>query len=385
MRRSSRCLLIFLLTLCICFEGISQSRTSLEQERDRIVQQIEIADEQLKEAATITKSGLAELSALQAQIKSREQLIDNLKRQQNIGLRGIETNTDSIAKIDAHLDKLTIDFGKVMRLAHQKRRSHNTWISMFSANSFNEAILIFQYSNQFQAFLDRKKQEISHLKSAIQTKTQTILEEQSYIENLLADEKINFKKLAVAKEKKNALVLELKKDEAKLRSERDQKKKEREKLNDQIEAIIVKEMQKRANEKSKATATAPTSKHSLLWPVKNGYISSQFGEQAHPTIPSLKINNNGIDISAKSNSQVYTVMAGTVVGVTNIPGYDTMIILEHGELYTVYSKLMATNVAKGDEVALGQKIGELGKSGSLHFEIWKGKQKLDPEKWLKKQ
>jgi len=62
-----------------------------------------------------------------------------------------------------------------------------------------------------------------------------------------------------------------------------------------------------------------------------------------------------------------------------------MIIIDHSDYYTVYSKLTSARVQKGNSLLVGDVIGELGSTGDLHFEIWKGKTKLDPQDWLKKQ
>jgi len=376
-------LLTLLFLLLFTSNAIGQSRSSLEAERNRLIEQIEIADQQLANAESSTKSSLEELSALESQINSREELINNLKQQLDLGEKGLKNNSDSIQKMDLYMQNLNADFRRVMRLAHMKRRSQNWWLSIFSTSSLNEAILIFQYSNQFNKYLESKRGEINHLRMAIEHKNETISEEQNYTIKLLAAEKENFEKLEAAKSKKGKLLASLKKEEVRLRKERDEKRREREKLNTQIEKIILAELQKR---KAKPTKTVSfSSKNTLQWPTDNGYISCKFGEQAHLTIKSLKINNNGIDISAKPNSTVKAVLAGTIVGVTKIPGYDIMVIIEHDEYYTVYSKLASAKFAKGDSIEKGQSLGQLGDSGKLHFEIWKGKQKLDPATLLKKQ
>ena len=63
-----------------------------------------------------------------------------------------------------------------------------------------------------------------------------------------------------------------------------------------------------------------------------------------------------------------------------------MVIIRHGSYYTVYSKLNQVTVSKGQKLKRGQKIGSVatGENGSveLHFELWKDKIKLDPQKWF---
>ena len=62
-----------------------------------------------------------------------------------------------------------------------------------------------------------------------------------------------------------------------------------------------------------------------------------------------------------------------------------MVIVQHGQYYSVYSKLAQVTVAKDDQLKAGQVLGRLGDSAApeLHFEFWEGKKKLDPQKWLR--
>ena len=65
-----------------------------------------------------------------------------------------------------------------------------------------------------------------------------------------------------------------------------------------------------------------------------------------------------------------------------------MVIIRHGSYYSVYSKLDQVNISKGQKIKRGQKIGNIvaGDDGNaeLHFELWKDKTKLDPQKWFNK-
>ena len=72
----------------------------------------------------------------------------------------------------------------------------------------------------------------------------------------------------------------------------------------------------------------------------------------------------------------------------NIPGFNNMVIIQHGSYYTVYSKLVGVLVKKGDKISTGQQIGKLASSSNesvveMHFEVWKEKSQIDPEKWLR--
>jgi len=69
-----------------------------------------------------------------------------------------------------------------------------------------------------------------------------------------------------------------------------------------------------------------------------------------------------------------------------IPGMNNVIIVNHGDYYTLYAKLKNLKVEKGDIIKGGQIIAELVTNSDgitqLQFQIWKNNIKLNPEKWI---
>jgi murein DD-endopeptidase MepM/ murein hydrolase activator NlpD len=86
--------------------------------------------------------------------------------------------------------------------------------------------------------------------------------------------------------------------------------------------------------------------------------------------------HRAIDISAWSGAPIYAADAGYVVGAGwDDSGYGRMVVIDHGNgIQTLYAHMNAYYVSVGDEVAQGQQIGEMGKTGHatgphLHFEV----------------
>lgn len=248
-------------------------------------------------------------------------------------------------------------------------------------------------------------------------KIKTLEERKKEKESLLGSEKRHSQMLSLEMDTKNRLLETLKGDEARLAHDLEAKQAAASKLNNAIEKVIREEMERirreeRAaaaaskNSDSKATNTKPatptatpeiasvsqefqSNKGNLPWPVKNGVITGHFGRQPHPTIPNIEIVNNGIDIRTDEGAQVRSIFEGTVVGTQFIPGFDYMVILQHGSYYTVYSNLESVSVKKGDKVAIKQTLGKVSKNAKtntseVHFEIWKEKTRLNPQDWVGK-
>lgn len=126
----------------------------------------------------------------------------------------------------------------------------------------------------------------------------------------------------------------------------------------------------------------------LPWPVRNGVVAQKFGSVQDKDLK-IVTTNNGIDITVPSNTQVRAVSGGKVVQIAFLPTFGNIVIIRHPKSYlTVYANLGQLNVAKDDLIKSQQLVGLSGRmpeGGSVvHFEIWKGRVKQNPEKWLRR-
>ena len=139
---------------------------------------------------------------------------------------------------------------------------------------------------------------------------------------------------------------------------------------------------------TKLSGSFSLNKGKLPFPVAQGVVVEQFGIHPHPTLKNVKLPfNNGINISTKPGSGVKAVFDGVVKQVIAIPGYNQCVLVQHGQYFTFYCKLAKVTVKVGDKVSTGETLGNLESGGStatLHFELWNGTTKQNPELWLKK-
>ena len=67
---------------------------------------------------------------------------------------------------------------------------------------------------------------------------------------------------------------------------------------------------------------------------------------------------------------------------------NNVIIINHGDYYTLYAKLKNLVVEKGDIIIIGQNIADIVTNSDgvseLQFQVWKNNIKLNPEKWIMK-
>jgi len=101
-----------------------------------------------------------------------------------------------------------------------------------------------------------------------------------------------------------------------------------------------------------------------------GKLSSNFGSQR--ILNGVKKNpHNGIDIANSEGTPVYALSDAVVIAAKNNFYYNgTFILLDHGQsLTSIYLHLSKLNVAEGDTVKKGDKIGEIALRADLRVLI----------------
>ncbi len=137
------------------------------------------------------------------------------------------------------------------------------------------------------------------------------------------------------------------------------------------------------------TASFANMRGRLPRPVSGAFrITSRFGRQSLPELPDIVYDNPGIDAEVGEGVSALAVYAGKVSGVYMIPGYNTVVIVNHGNYYTVYGNIASPVVKVGDQVKAGQGLGSLSPDednrghSSIHFEVWRNREKLNPLEWI---
>lgn len=108
------------------------------------------------------------------------------------------------------------------------------------------------------------------------------------------------------------------------------------------------------------------------WPL-HGPITSPFGERTWED--HTQEFHRGIDIGAPTGTPVAAAKAGKVIFAGEMGTYGNVVFIDHGNgLSTRYAHLSVIDVAVGDELQRGEKLGEVGSTGfstgpHLHFEV----------------
>jgi len=118
-----------------------------------------------------------------------------------------------------------------------------------------------------------------------------------------------------------------------------------------------------------------------------GSVARPFGSRTDPEL-GVVLDNPGVDFRCAPSAAVRVVAGGRVEKATWVPGFGNTLLVRHGdEGWTVYAKLDEVAVKEGQAVAAGQTLGTAGRQedtgqGTLHFELWEGRQARNPADWL---
>ena len=398
-------LLLLFVFLVLPFHLFSQKKEKLKKDKQKIEKEIAYTNKLLKETKKNTQVSLNQLVLINKQIKHREELIVNINSEMGYINDNISGNNKTVEILKKDLSELKGQYAKMIYHAYINRNVNNKLMFVFAAKDFNQAYMRMKYMQQYSQYRKRQAAQIQLKQSEL---TQKISELEGLLydkKNLLTSEHDEKIKLDGEKNMKSQTVTSLQKKEQELARTLKVKEAAANKLQKAIESIISEEIKKAADRAKKATPTAKTftlspdemalsknfasNRQKLPWPVLRGVITSNFGENPHPVIPGIKVNNKGIDMATSSGSKARAVFDGTVIRVIEMPVYRNVVIVSHGEYYSVYSKLDAVYVKQGDKVKTKQDIGIVHTNSEeakteLHFEIWKGDVFMDPALWLAK-
>jgi septal ring factor EnvC (AmiA/AmiB activator) len=140
-----------------------------------------------------------------------------------------------------------------------------------------------------------------------------------------------------------------------------------------------------ATEARAASVRGGFRRHSLPFPTDGTRILHTFGKHTNSATGTV-IENPGIDIQTPQGSAVRAVAKGTVTLVNWLPGYGSLVIIDHGNTFrTVYANLASVGIRQGQAVKAGTVLGKSGRAADgeyVHFEIWHDRHKLNPAVWL---
>ena len=380
-------------------DKIQQKIQSKNKNLNNLKEEIKSVEQKLESNNKKKKTDKNDINKIDIEIKEIENTINELKKQRK---KIIENIKKIEIEISGKVKKLTELKEKLKKSSNYlyKNAKNKTYLSkIISANSIEHTTNIKKYFEILIKNNNEIKNEINKTIKNLKSNKENLNKEKQKQKKSTNDIKKRISELEKKKKNKEKSIKNIEKNSSTLKDEIKTKKMLILDMQKQIQNLISdkenakkleEELARRRSQKNKSTSgNFAKMKGKLNWPTDNGIIIEKFGMQTNSELHT-QIPNIGIEIKADKNSPIYPVLDGSIYSITYNREYGNIVMLSHGDgYYTVYTNIDNIFVNQNDYIETDNKIGEVSKSKitnqySFNFQIYKNKENLNPEIWLKK-
>ena len=390
--KSLRLFLPILLLCSLCAVPLrAQDLSAKQQRKQKIEQEIRFLDKQLKNLGDKHRSTTEHLTLVQKKVSARKSLLNRIDGQIHELDAQIAEKKADIARTQAELDTLGGYYERLIYNAYKNRDTKVWFMYVLGSESVGQGYRRLTYFKNLSDAVGVQADRIRETRARLEQEQISLQESRRQLVALRGQREKEYKQLVSDQRQSQSLIKRIAKDQKKYRKDLAAKRKEVENLNRQIAKMVASTVaaDKRAKDMVDPTLSGEfaQNKGKLGWPVNEGVITDRFGVHYHPVYKNIRLpENNGITISTNAGAEVFSVFDGVVKQIVVIPGYNQCVLIQHGRYYTFYCKLAGVSVKPRQKVRTGESIGYLtvdGNVSAIHFQIWDGTVKQDPEKWLK--
>nr|WP_289623349.1 peptidoglycan DD-metalloendopeptidase family protein [Gabonibacter chumensis] len=375
--------------------SFSQSIDEVKKKKEQAEKEISYLNKLLNSTRNNRSTTLQKLTIINQKIVKGKEIIQSLNDEVSYLEKLITDNERIKIHLESDRQKMLDFYAKMVYETWKKKNQSDKLVFIFSSTTLMQAYARYKYFDQVQ---DYSKRQIELIKTAndslttVNNKLNLLVSEKNGKQNLIAAKNAE---LIREQNQANSYVNELKKKERELDKKLKAEIKKREVLANKLKSLIAAQAKKSGSKNSNYKLTPEEklisddfakNRGKLPWPVEEGFVSEKFGVNVHPLFKQVKLTNDGITVTTSAGADVRSVFTGTVVEIMFIPGYNNVVMIRHGNYLTLYSNIIKVYIRKGDVIKLKQKIGKLASdnesSSTLNFQIWRDKEKLDPQLWL---
>lgn len=358
------------------YEKIKQEIKKVQEEAAKRAKQQRDAEQQLKKLQQQKKETQKDLAMIQEQLEANSLAMMELEMQILDTESALMDANEQLAAVNKRIEERDELIRERLRMMYKKGEVKYIEVLM-NATSFSDFLDRMHYLNlivnQDHAILEQQKAD----KAVKEQKQQEVAAHLASLNDLYEQHEMKRLELEELRKEREVQIASLQ-----------QKEEELEHLSEEIEKLIMALAKKEAELQETAKKLA-FSAGKLAYPLPQTYrVTSNFGNRTDP-ITGQKAYHSGMDIGAPYGTSILAAADGIVIAAQFVSGYGNYVIIDHGSgIWTLYAHMSKITVKKGDEVEVGQKIGEVGSTGRstgnhLHFEVRKNQTAVDPAPYLK--
>lgn len=405
-RYTFKYILFILVLLSLPAVAVAQkTRRDLENKKKKLQEDIQYLNKLLEQTTNNKESSLGRLMTVNRKINLQEQVIATVSKEIEIIQSQIKASNDTIGSMEIKLSDLKKEYARMVVDAYKTEKGYNKLSFIFASKDFEQAALRMRYVQEYQEYRHRQAILIDSTSKEVGKKVTRLQKTKDEKKQLLASVESEQNTLAAEKTEQQKIYNQLKGKEKQYRRQLAEKQRASQKLDASIKRLVEEEIRKsNANTKTAGSNSKPlelkltpeaqalsqnfeSNKGKLPWPVVEGVITRPFG--TYSPMPGITMTNNGIDIGTTKGAIARAVFDGTIAVVTDDPdpSQGKVVIIKHGEFFSVYVHLKEVFVKVGEKIKTKQTLGtilydEQNQVADLELEIWKSQNKLDPQEWL---
>ena len=432
--------LFFILITSLSWSQSAQDK--LEARKLQIQKEIRENQQLLKSVRTKEKSTTSELLLQKNKIGLKEKLIQTTERQSKLLANDMYINQKAINELTKELEELRADYAELIVKSYKSRSEQSRAMFLLSSESFLQAYKRAQYMKQYASFRKSQGVELQKKTKDLEVLNEKLKGQKAEKEKLLVENRKEKESLELERKDTEKIFQGILKDKKNITTDIRKKEQESKKIDKEIDRLIraaIAEANRKAAAEAAAAAAAkaaalakanPTSasakkaavaaaaavaakkaepvsstkialtpegeivaanfranKNKLPWPVERGVVTLGYGQQAHPVHRSLVIYNSGVEITTEKGAPARAVFGGEVSSVMVLSPINKIVIIQHGDFFSVYQNLNHVTVNKGDKVNLKQSIGTVNTNGEtgatvIKFLISQNATYVNPQQWL---
>ena len=424
--------LFFILITSLSWSQSAQDK--LEARKLHIQKEIRENQALLKSVRTKEKSTTSELLLQKNKIGLKEKLIQTTERQSKLLANDMYINQKKINELTKELVELRADYAELIVKSYKSRSEQSRAMFLLSSESFLQAYKRAQYMKQYARFRKSQGEELKKKTKDLEVLNETLKGQKAEKEKLLVENRKEKESLELERKDTEKIFQGILKDKKNITTDIRKKEQESKKIDKEIDRLIraaIAEANRKAAAEAAAkaaalakanpssapakkaaaeaasTKAAPVSstkialtpegeivaanfranKNKLPWPVERGVVTLGYGQQAHPVHRSLVIYNSGVEITTEKGAIARAVFGGEVSSVMVLSPINKIVIIQHGDFFSVYQNLNHVTVNKGDKVSLKQSIGTVNTNGEtgatlIKFLISQNATYVNPQQWL---
>ena len=417
----------------------------LQSERTTLEKQISESEKMLKTTKKDVASQLNNLMVISSQITKQQNYVQSVHSEVSALQGDITALQKQLAVLEKDLADCKQKYRRAVTQLNRNRLGQSKWKFILSANSFRQMSRRMRYITEYSKYQRAQGEIIRQKEDTIKAKRAELVATKQEKDALLQEGKEQQARLEQQKQDRQKVVNSLNAKQKQLQNTIAQNKRRQKQLDARIDKLIQEEIaaaerrrkeaearrraeaerKRKEEERRRAAANKKTSasnkksstkpskpaertatprfyeednadralngsfqanKGRLPMPITGSYfISAHYGQYNVEGLRGVQLDNKGINITGQQGAQARSVFAGEVTAIFSLGGMHNVIV-RHGSYMSVYCNLANCAVKRGQKVSARQLLGRVATDASgnctLHFQLRREREKLNPEPWL---